>query len=350
MAGIDEYTVLLLQSETTHGSTTFTDTGGGTNCPHTISVYGNTEHSTDQAKFGSSSIHFDGTGDYLTVPDSVDWDFGTGDFTIDFWFNFAALKNQNSFMDGRATLSISPWTLNYFGPSGVFPNQFSWYDGIDHRLTFGNPAISTGSWHHLALVRSSGTLRLYVDGTYYLSRADSVNYTKSGGVLTIGKALDANVEINGYMEEIRISKGIARWTENFTPPTGPYSLISTSFTDIPLNIDILQASTAFTDVPLDIYIVVGASLTDILLDINIQRQYFTNIPLDIYIAGKSYKNIPLDVLIDIALYMGDVPLNIHIMDGKFFVDIPLNLSIVKTIPSFKSIVLQRIASILHDIT
>ena len=84
MPGNDEYTKLLIHSNTTDGSTTFVDSsvGGST---HTITANGDVHHETDQAKFGASSIQFDGTGDFFSIPSSSDFAFGTENFTIDFW-------------------------------------------------------------------------------------------------------------------------------------------------------------------------------------------------------------------------------------------------------------------------
>ena len=79
---VDSETKLLIHSDTSSGSTTFTDSS---NSARTITANGDVVHSANASKFGSTSMYFDGSGDYLSVPDSNDWDFGSGDFTIDFW-------------------------------------------------------------------------------------------------------------------------------------------------------------------------------------------------------------------------------------------------------------------------
>ena len=80
--GIDEYTKLIVHSDTTQGSTTVEDSSFE---PHEIIIHGNVQHSTDQAKFGNTSLFFDGSGDYLEMPNHADWCFDSEDFTIDFW-------------------------------------------------------------------------------------------------------------------------------------------------------------------------------------------------------------------------------------------------------------------------
>lgn len=86
MAFIDTYTKLLLHCDGTDGSTTFSDNGV---TGHTVTANGNAQIDTAQSKFGNASGLFDGTGDYLTIPDHADWNFGTGNFTIDAWIRFA---------------------------------------------------------------------------------------------------------------------------------------------------------------------------------------------------------------------------------------------------------------------
>jgi hypothetical protein len=80
--GIDQFTTLMIHSNTYNGDTSFVDASPSA---HPISVYGNTHNSTLQAKFGNSSIYFDGSGDYLNIANHNDWNFGDQDFTIDFW-------------------------------------------------------------------------------------------------------------------------------------------------------------------------------------------------------------------------------------------------------------------------
>ena len=78
----DAYTKLLIHSDDTDGSTSFTDSSSS---GYSITAAGNSHHETDQAKIGQSSMYFDGSGDYISTPYSAYWNFGSGDWTLDFW-------------------------------------------------------------------------------------------------------------------------------------------------------------------------------------------------------------------------------------------------------------------------
>ena len=82
LSGNDADTKLLIHSDSTDGNTTFTDSSS---TGHTVTANGNVHHETDAQKFGDTAMYFDGTGDYLSIPDSDDWEFGNGDFTVDTW-------------------------------------------------------------------------------------------------------------------------------------------------------------------------------------------------------------------------------------------------------------------------
>lgn len=222
MAGNDEYTVLLIHSNTTDGSTTFEDSGVGVNCPHSITVSGVT-HETEQYKFGTSSIYFDGTNATLSLADSEDWTYGTGDFTLDFWFRMPVLP-----VSGGAI------TCPLFDQGGHFRLKYIWHSGISALrfhlfLTGATPTdyywtvdLLANTWHHIALVKSGSALKLFVDGTQVGSDlAISGTLYNSTSALKIG-SFDTLTFVAAYLDEIRISKGIARWTTNFTPPTEAY--------------------------------------------------------------------------------------------------------------------------------
>jgi len=204
--------------------TTFTDTSkGGTT--HTITANGDVHNSTTQKKFGTTSIYFDGTGDYLSIPDNEDWTFGSGDFTVDCWVynpSFTSiLTDVEQFIvhsDGYPQSDLSFFLRAYEDSgtnyiSGVFTSNGSTGDVL---TSTSNPAAST--WHHVALIRNGNTIGLYINGVL----EDSVTFTSSlwdsSQPLTIGSHADPGSYFSGYLDEVRISKGIARWTRNFTPP------------------------------------------------------------------------------------------------------------------------------------
>jgi hypothetical protein len=172
-------------------------------------------------KFGTA-FNFDGNGDYLSFGPSEDFDFGTGSFTIDFWMNTDAIfreiiqtKNYYS-SNGNFTLRvINPTTIDLYTYTGT---------GSLESKSFTVPAITGGTWNHVALVKNGTSVRLYFNGTESSSGAGTVTKTLNdgGNGLYIGKER-SNTYYSGYLDEFRISKGIARWTSNFTPPASPYS-------------------------------------------------------------------------------------------------------------------------------
>ena len=217
MAGIDTYTKLILHCDGADASTTFTDSSTA-QAAKTQTAAGNSQIDTAQSKFGGASGLFDGTGDYVTSPDSADWDFGTADFTVDMWVRFAAITATHDLV---ARVVNTAGTINFklkmsatalaivFG--GATPKSEAW-----------SPVIDT--WYHIAVTRSGTDLQFWVDGTQLgtaTTNSTDISYSET---LSIGGDFENNIEyLNGWIDELRISKGIARWTGDFTPPTAAYS-------------------------------------------------------------------------------------------------------------------------------
>jgi len=208
----DHDTLLLLQSDTTDGSTTFTDSS---QVGRTVTVVGDTQHSTSIKKFGASSILFDGTGDYLTIADSTDWDFGTGDFTVDFWGYNLGGSDSNVLMFGDSSYKL---TVGYIHTSTlvtyISSNGSSW--DLANAVSMGT--FPSTNWVHYALVRSGTSFKTYRAGTEISSFTSSATVVTGSGI-TIGRR--NTDDLSGNIEELRISK-VARWDADFTPPTAPY--------------------------------------------------------------------------------------------------------------------------------
>jgi hypothetical protein len=185
-----------------------------------LETVGNAQISTAQSKFGGSSMLFDETGDYLTVPVSTNMSLGTGDFTIECWVRFAVTPVGN----GQGIYQLSNGYLNsqVRGPGlGAENSTGEWtiYHGTTFTQSTGNvPAINT--WYHTAIVRSSGTTKLYVNGTSIISVADTTNYTDQ--YFVIGGWYSTGFLFNGYIDDLRITKGVARYTATFTPPAAAF--------------------------------------------------------------------------------------------------------------------------------
>ena len=210
---------LCIHSNDADGSTTFIDSSFSN---HTISYTGDVHHETDQAKFGISSIYFDGTGDYLSIPDSDDWTFGTEDFTIDFWIK-----------RGRTLTREMVWGQCEVGGSGTSVS-IRMEIGADDQLHFYliNADRITGyylndtDWHHILVERDGTYLSLFVDGILeYTVSIGSVALINSTTPWGIGRQGDYDgLYFQGYIDEYRILKGTALFVSNFIPPISQYTI------------------------------------------------------------------------------------------------------------------------------
>jgi|GEM_PF-984894 len=213
--------VLLLHADGTDASTSFTDSS---TAARAFTVNGDSQIDTAQSKFGGASALFDGTGDYISVPDNVDFAFGTGDFTIDFWLRRSetGTAQHNVFGQGNSGLTGG----YHYGKIVPTTSLFTFAMNDDTYNASSLTAINDTNWHHIAVVRSGNSLKVALDGVFG-SAVDvtGITYTDSPGVFGIGQAGDyaSGSRHSGWIDEFRVSKGIARWTSNFTPPTEPYS-------------------------------------------------------------------------------------------------------------------------------
>jgi len=190
------------------GQTTIEDENG----THTITANGDAAISTAQyCSYGnsSSSIYFDGNGDYLSIPYSSDWDFGSGDFTIDLWVY------RDGWGDGTTNAVIycpSTWYIYLGGTANIF--EAAAY-GLPTFLIQHTDDVPDTTWCHLAFVRYGNVFTLYLNGTSVGSTTKTGSIDTPGNPVYIG-ASHAGLNMKGYMDNIRIVKGTALWTSNFT--------------------------------------------------------------------------------------------------------------------------------------
>ena len=208
---------------------------------HTVTANGGVHHETDQKKLGSSSIEFDGNGDYLSVNDIGQFVFEQ-DFTVEF---FARLGDQ---ADNYTTIMDDPANNRFrvnLGSAATSAPKLTFYSTIWDAHTSGTSDIGDGAWHHCAIVRDNGTLRIFVDGSQENTRASSGGLIDLTGVLEIGRYNGgANLQYEGYLDEIRISN-IARYTSGFTPTTSAFA--DDEFTRLLIHSNTTDGSTTFTD-------------------------------------------------------------------------------------------------------
>lgn len=189
--------------------TAFTDSSRNS---HTISSHGAVSLSSSQSKFGGVSGYF--TGGRLTIPDNSVFGLGTGDFTIEMWVYPTAtslvggLINLGSYNDGllwRIGSNVDSLYLN-----GVHTDWSA----------FTNAPLNT--WTHLALVRSGSSVVVYANGVSVHTRTSSADLNASNAVMIGAGAHNTGEAYVGYIDELRITKGVARYTANFTPPGAPF--------------------------------------------------------------------------------------------------------------------------------
>jgi len=209
----DGFTKALLHMDGADASTTFTDESG-----KTWTAYADAQIDTAQSKFGGASGLFDGTGDYISTPDHNDFDFGAGDFTVDCWVRHSALAGYQHYISQYP----GAWAL-YKDITTNRPVIYLSTDGGDKTAT-SSVDVAIDTWYHIAAVRYGNTVTIYIDGTAR-GTVDVTGCTvnNSANLITIAAYSAPADFFSGWIDEVRISKGIARWTANFTPPTAPYS-------------------------------------------------------------------------------------------------------------------------------
>lgn len=224
----DSNTQLLLNFEGTDGATQTYDSAGGDEngtLDKPITFAGTAQIDTAQSKFGGASVLLDGDSDYLSVPDTTDWSFGAGDFTVDFWVRFNSLTGQQMFFSQYAD-SNNRWYLD-LASTGQLQMIFQTGGDIKGSYITSGSTLSTGEWIHLAFERYGTTGKIFINGqSQTLTETvafGSNNVGDVGADLRIGSYDGASLFFNGWIDEIRISKGIARWTANFSPRVAEYS-------------------------------------------------------------------------------------------------------------------------------
>ena len=178
-----------------------------------VKLIGNTKSSTTYTKFLSSSIYFDGSGDYINLDDQDLANFGDKPFTVEGWLYLVAYPSQWNFtLDTRSSGSDS----NGFCVE-VTPSDFGIYAG--ENMCRSGSAFGLGAWKHWAYTRdASGNHKVFINGTQSGSTfTGSKNYTTNK--LKIAAGHNGGDNQNAYMSDIRITKGLARYTSNFTAPT-----------------------------------------------------------------------------------------------------------------------------------
>jgi len=204
----------------------------------TVSLSGDAALSTTQKKYGSASLLLDGTGDYLTIPSTDDFGFGTGDFTVEGYFRFNSVAATQNLFDFRAGAASDVAPVVYINAGG----QLRYYSYNADRIT--GATLTTGIWYHIAVSRSGTTTRMFVNGVLQGAWSAATDYGVAKP-LRVGADWNTANTVNGYVDEVRISKGIARYTAAFGALVAAF--VSDVYTQLLLHLDGLDTSTTIDD-------------------------------------------------------------------------------------------------------
>jgi len=193
-----------------NGLETASDRGG-----KNIAANGNAKLSTSVKKWGSASLALDGTGDYAYVQSNNDFVFANGAWCVEAWvYNTATPGTNQILFDFRTADPQLVPTIYIDGATSHLHMSSSGSVRIDTGV-----ALALNTWTHIAVAKSGSSTRFFINGTQYgATYTDTNNYIQ--GPLTIGARFNYANGFNGYIDDLRISKGVARYTSNFTAPTG----------------------------------------------------------------------------------------------------------------------------------
>lgn len=211
--------VLLLHGDGVDEATNITD---ASNSAHTVTVYSGAKYDDTAAPPGrSTSIYLGNAG--LSLAHSADFDFGSGDFTVETWMQQQTRSEFPVLFGKRATVNFSPFQCVFGSSNGdMFIRASNNGSSYDAQIAPTN-AFSTSTWYHLAFCRSGTSFEAFLNGASLGTASMSGALSTNSDELTIGRGAVAGGNLlNGNISEFRITKGVARYAGTFTPPTIPF--------------------------------------------------------------------------------------------------------------------------------
>ena len=182
-----------------------------------LETVGNAQISTSVKKYGTGSIAFDGSGDWVSAISSPNYGYGTGDFTIEFWVYPTSSAGTQVFLDQRTGTSTRVAPTIYTSASVVY-----YYVNGNNRISGTSPSLN--QWSHFAISRSGTSTKMFINGTQIGSTyTDTFDYVASPVRIGDGNDGAGPYPYSGYIDDLRITKGYARYTSNFTVPTAAFA-------------------------------------------------------------------------------------------------------------------------------
>jgi len=216
------YTKLLLHCDGLEGYSNFVDSSRSA---HTVTPYGIARMDTTDKKFGTSSGKLGANQDYLEISNSSDWNFGTDNFTVDLWAKYTYLSTLRE----GPIFTVGDEYWGFILQQGLFAMQYLCFQ--DNYLFTENWIASPGinAWTHMAVIRgwggNSNNIAVTMNGTA-VKVINATGWDFDCYEFNVGFENDylSNPTMSGSVDEVRVSKGIARWTSNFTPETEEYTI------------------------------------------------------------------------------------------------------------------------------
>lgn len=214
VAIMPDYARLLLHGDGIGGAASFPDAAGG----RAVAAFGDVQVSAAQSQFGGSAIAFDGSGDYLEIANAPDFEPGNQAFTVDFWM-YPLDNGDSSYLIGKSTPDAGQgYDIRFRNNTIVLVGVNGWAENI-----VSDASVSAHSWHHVAVSSTANTVYLFIDGSQK-GVCPRAGIPGQDIPLRIGKTpAYGGAAFHGYMDEIRFSLGMARWTNSFAAPTAPYT-------------------------------------------------------------------------------------------------------------------------------
>jgi len=164
------------------------------------------------------SLYFDGTGDSVNVPSSNSINFGSGNWTIEFWMYTANVSTRQDILDRRATATVTGWMLWMNGTAA----RLAFYTSFGWPFITSNTDIIANTWTHVAVVRNGNSFKMYQNGVEVASGTNASAMPDDNTYLRIGTSVENANYYNGYIQDLRITK-YARYTGTFTPPVRTFA-------------------------------------------------------------------------------------------------------------------------------
>jgi len=187
-----------------------------------LSLENGTNISTAQAKFGNSSLYFDGTTDTATVIGSENVNFGTANFTVEGWIRPASFSGYKPNIISKWTNGSRGWAVRLVASGSGFVMRFTFStDGSNDFNLDATTVLAFDTWQNFAFVQNSNTVTCYANGTANGTISCSTIFASTNPII-LGDWDTNQADYNGYIDDIRVTTGVARYTSNFTAPTEPF--------------------------------------------------------------------------------------------------------------------------------